>query len=276
MSRQDHRNYDAALEKLRAEAMLRQQKEPKFKWQDSLTLVGVILAAAGFIAEDTAIIIVCFMLSGLLICLSVYSHKEWKAWRYAISLLVVVLFSALSFRSYTKSVELELSLLHGRLFPSEEATPANSCPDFKGDGVLILMGFVTSYVDQFPHTVLMVDKQPRLVVNRDADKSVWISLDIFGADGKIIASLDRDGFTVRERSYFKFTRKDRSSLTIVDEYKQEVLNVRYVNPKAIWINAVLRYPGSNPTVLRGSDGGGICTAHAGSAEVDIETKPEHH
>jgi len=277
LSRQDHRNYDAALQKLRTEAM-QQSKEPKFKWQDSFAIVGAFLTIASFISEDTPIVIGTFILSALLICLSIYTHKEWKGWRYAISLSVVVLFFALSFRAYTKSVERELSLLHGRLFPSDETTPANSCSgdDFKGDGVLILMGFLTSYVDQFPHTVLSVDKQPRLVVNRDTDKSVWISLDINGADGKIIASLDRDGFTVREHSYFKFIRKDRSSLAIVDEFKQEVLNVRYVNPKAIWINAVLRYPGSNPAVLHGSDGGGICTAHSGISEVEITTKPEHH
>jgi hypothetical protein len=135
------------------------------------------------------------------------------------------------------------------------------------------MGFVTSYVDQFPHTVLMVDDKPRLVVHKESDGAVWLSLDIFGADGKIIATLDEDGFTVRPGSYFKLTKRDKSSLRIVDEYDDEVLNVRYVNPHAIWFNALLRYPGSNPVSLKGSAGGGICTAHGGTAEVNIKTKP---
>lgn len=165
--------------------------------------------------------------------------------------------------------------LQGRLLPSNEATPPNYCNEvINGSGILILMGFVTSYVDQFPHTVLMVDDTPRLVVHKESDGTIWLSLDIFGADGKIIASLDEDGFTVRPGSYFKMTRKDKSSLRIVDEYNEEVLNVRYVNPQAIWFNALLRYPGSNPVSLKGSAGGGICTAHAFSAEINLRTRPQ--
>lgn len=171
--------------------------------------------------------------------------------------------------------------LQGKLFPSDEPTPANSCNTFAGDGtlsiggdgILILMGFASSYVDRFPHTVLMVDEQPCLVVHKESDGVVWLSLDIFGADGKIIASLDEDGFTVRPGSYFKLTKKDKSSLRIVDDYNEEVLNVRYVNPHAIWLNALLRYPGSDRVTLKGSTGGGICTAHSGIAEIAINTKP---
>ena len=132
------------------------------------------------------------------------------------------------------------------------------------------MGRTASYVDQFPHTVVEVDGHPRLTVNRK-DKNAQISLDVFGPDGKIIAALDDEGFTVRQGSFFKFVHPDWSSLRIVDEYNEEVLNVRYVNPKAIWINAILRYPGSNP-VIAGSDSKGICTAHAGQAEINVQTK----
>ena len=280
VSRQDHRKHDVEIErqrKIQAEAE-RQNRGFRFRWVDSLTVVGVLLAIPSLISEDTILVIGCFVVSALLICLSVYSHKEWKSWRYVIAPLIIVLFSGLSVRAYTKGMERELSRLQGRLFPSNEPTPANWCSSryLDGDGVFILMGFATSYVDQFPHTVISVDKQPRLVVHRDADKTIWISLDIFGGDGRIIAELGKDGFTVREHSYFKFTRKDRSSLAIVDEFKQEVLNVRYVNPRAIWINAVLRYPNSNPVIFRGSEGGGICTAHAGTAEIEFTTKPEQH
>jgi len=49
MSREDHRQYDAALQKLRAEAEAIQKQAPKFKWQDSLTLVGVLLTVTAFI-----------------------------------------------------------------------------------------------------------------------------------------------------------------------------------------------------------------------------------
>lgn len=206
------------------------------------------------------------------------SLVNYRLLKWGVSCFLLVI-SVLGIRLINK-VELnrELTLLHGRLLPSDEVTPPNSCSDLgvgtTGDGVLVLMGFATSYVDSFPHTVISVDEQPRLVVNRDADKSVWLALDILGADNKVIAELGRDGFHVREHSYFKFSRNDRSSLEIIDEYGQEVLNVRYVNPRAIWINAVLRYPGSNPVIFHGSGGGGICTEHAGKTEINFSTKPK--
>jgi hypothetical protein len=74
MSREDHRQYDAALQKLRDEAEAIQKQAPKFKWQDSLTLVGVLLAVIAFISDDTPYVIGFFLASALLICLSVRSH----------------------------------------------------------------------------------------------------------------------------------------------------------------------------------------------------------
>jgi hypothetical protein len=162
--------------------------------------------------------------------------------------------------------------LQGRLIPSNEKTPENSCPTLGTGGIFILIGFATSYVERFPHTVVMVDDQPRLTVHRETDGKVWVALDIFGADGKIIATLDEDGFTVRQGSYFKM-RQDKHSLRIVDEYNAEVLNVRYVNPSAIWVNALLRYPGSKPVSLKGSNGGGMCSIHSGTADINIRTVP---
>jgi hypothetical protein len=97
------------------------------------------------------------------------------------------------------------------------------------------MGVATSWVTQFPHTIIEVDNTPRLVVDRGADKSISISLNILGSDNKIIVELNKNQFTVSPHNYFKMVRKDRSSLTVFDDYNKEVLSVRYLNPKAIWI-----------------------------------------
>src|SRR6266566_4139923 len=104
MSREHHRQYDAALQRLRAEAEAIQKQAHKFKWQDSLTLVSVLLTAIAFISEETPYVIGCFLASALLICLSVRSHKDWGWWRYGISVSVIVLFSFLSIRAYTNDV----------------------------------------------------------------------------------------------------------------------------------------------------------------------------
>lgn len=279
MSKKDKERYDRLLADYRAlqSFVADMVEQPRFKWQDCLTLVGVVLTLAGYVLENAAFVTGCFAISTVLICISVRGHKEWKTWRYLVCIVVVGMFSYCSFHAYDLVTRKELSALTNRLVPSNESTPPNACGDryAEGSGLLILMGGVTSYVDQFPHTIVSVDDTPRLTVNKKGDFA-QISLDVFGPDGKIIASLDDDGFNVRQGSFFKFQRKDKSSLRIVDEYNEEVLNVRYINPKAIWINAILRYPGSKPVIIQGSAGDGICTAHAGVAEINVETREKKH
>jgi hypothetical protein len=45
-------------------------------------------------------------------------------------------------------------------------------------------------------------------------------------------------------------RKDRSNLRIVNQYNQEVLNMRYLNPQTLRINALLHYPGYLPLIIK--------------------------
>lgn len=263
--RKQLRDCESALEK--------KAREPKFKWQDSLSVVGAILALAPFLTEDAPLLL-CFIASALLLCISIRSHKEWRGWRYLLSVLVIGMFSLASYKAYFNAREKNLTKLQNVLIPADEPTPPNPCSTHISpaeNGLFIMTGQTTSYVDRFPHTVISVDEQPRLTVNRK-DKNAQISLDVFGPDGKIIANLDDDGFTVRQGSFFKFRRNDESSLRIVDEYNEEVLNVHYVNPHVIWLNAILRYQGSEPVIFRGSAGGGICTAHAGKSEIEVTTK----
>lgn len=237
MSRQDHRNYDGALQKLRAEAMQR-QTEPKFKWQDSLTLVGIVLTVVAFVSEDTPIVIGCLAFSALMICLSVCSHKEWKAWRYAMSLTVIVLFSALSFRAYTKSVKRELSLLHGGLVPANDPDPPNLC-SLVDDELGLYFGEMQVKASRFPLTVIEIAKKPAVVMDRNADGSLSLSLDVRSKDGRIIAKLDRNVLTINQNNYLSMERKDRSSLSVTDQNGREVLRARYLNRRAFRLSAYL-------------------------------------
>lgn len=188
------------------------------------------------------------------------------------SALVFLFFAGFVFLTALIREEKELSSLHGTLIPANDPLPPNPCPRVPENALLIYMGFATSWVTQFPHTIIEVDETPRLVVDRNQDSSIAISLEILGADGKVIAELNKNEFAVSPHSYFRMERKDRSSLVVFDDFKNEVLNVRYLNPKAIWINAELKYPGSNPVVFRGPGGGGICTGASGRAEIGFGTK----
>ncbi len=59
MTRQDHRKHDAELEqqrKLEAEAE-KKNIGFRFRWVDSLTVVGILLAIPGLISEDTLVVL---------------------------------------------------------------------------------------------------------------------------------------------------------------------------------------------------------------------------
>jgi hypothetical protein len=120
---------------------------------------------------------------------------------------------------YSKQLERELASLHGWLIPANDPLPPNTCRGVPDDALLVYMGFATSYATKFPHTIIEVDKKPRLIIDRNSANSLAVSVDIFGADGNIIAALEKNEFTINEHNYFKMARKDRSSLSIVDNQK---------------------------------------------------------
>src|SRR6266481_6946870 len=65
----------------------------------------------------------------------------------------------------------ELSSLNGVLIPADDPMLPNSCRQIPDDALLIYMGFATSWVTQFPHTIIEVDGTPRLVIDHAEDKS---------------------------------------------------------------------------------------------------------
>lgn len=273
MSKEQNRRYQDLYEKyrnLQDLLLAKESEERKFKYQDSLAIVGAIMAIAPFLSEDAPLLL-CFAASVGLLCVSIRSHQEWGKWRYLAAIVVIMVFTSASVNAYNKARERNLGKLKNELIAGNQPTPNNACfSKFgHGPGVMLLMGSITSYVEQFPHTIVAVDGKPRLIVDRNG-KTAQINLEIYGPDEKIIAALDNDGFTIRQGSFFKFDHRDDSSLRIVDEYNEEVLNVRYLNPHALWINALLRYEGSGPVSIKGEPSGGLCTAFNGVAEIGIE------
>ncbi len=105
LSRDDHKQYDAALQRLRAEAEAIRRKEPKFKWQDALAVVSAFLALVSLFGDDVRPQIGCFVLSALLLCVSFFSHKNWGQGRYIASLLVLITFGGFSYHTYVKSLQ---------------------------------------------------------------------------------------------------------------------------------------------------------------------------
>ena len=92
--------------------------------------------------------------------------------------------------------------ISGSLLPASDPTP-RVCPGPelpKGvvpkRAVVLVYGGNMSVIDQFPQQVIVDHDIPILTVDRDLHGGVVVTVDIFGADGKIIASIEKNKFAV--------------------------------------------------------------------------------
>ena len=184
------------------------------------------------------------------------TSSDWKtdrSWQSFPVFFIFIVFCASVLITYQFEIQVGLSKLDGRLYPSNEPLPVKGCGKIEDDTLAIFIGKFEALTREFPHTVLKVKGNNALVLNRSEDGSIALSLDIRDADNKIITQFTDGEFTVNQNNILKMRRKDRSSLQVIDQYGVEVLNVRYFNSQAIWIDAILRYPKVNPIVLTGSN-----------------------
>lgn len=164
--------------------------------------------------------------------------------------------------------------LNGRLIPASEPTPENVCPPAQGDSVLLFLGDVgdqnTILVTHFPHTAVAIqDVGPAITLDRASDGSIGVVMDIRSKDRRIIARLSPNGFVVNKNNFLEM-RKDRSSVVVIDEYGNEVLNAHYLNRNAFVLKGILTYPDRNPVPLSLAPRvRHICLANAGSVDLMI-------
>jgi len=169
----------------------------------------------------------------------------------------------------------ELSQLRGWLYPANDPLPlTNACSKIITENGLLVF-FNHEWVgggDRFPHTVLRVKAKDIITLDRRSDGSIGISLDVFGKDGKIIAKIEKGRFAINQNNILEMVRSDKNSLRIIDQTGAQVLSIRYFNPQAIWVDAVLHYPGYPYKIeMRGS---GLeatnCAYNSGRADISIE------
>ena len=165
----------------------------------------------------------------------------------------------------------------GFLLPDGKPDPPSFCtgdnanvPPFarvNPNALKIFMGRNEAFGSNF---ALRVHKQDRMVIDRDQAGRIALSLDILDDQGKIIVSFEKGHFTVAQSNILDMRRPDRSTLVIRDQYKNTVLDVRYLNKKSLEISGLLRYPGVGPVLIpKTSAVNGIC-AGEGNVDFDIE------
>ncbi len=169
--------------------------------------------------------------------------REWKRSAVIIGVMIsvtVVLSVAIKLKYFpTPEPEPEFS---GTLIPTNEPTPKTDayCLRIPPNPFGIYYGDSVAYFDGQPATIVEISKIPLLKVTKN-DNEIRISAKLFDEDGKIVAEITDNEFSINRNNFFEKKRPDRSSLIVRDQKGVEVLNVRYVNSSAIKVSGLFRY-----------------------------------
>jgi hypothetical protein len=165
---------------------------------------------------------------------------------------------------FKRQEELSKSL-GGRLLPGNQPF-THLCEAPKGSVVVLYGDHMGSIVSTFPHLVVASRHLgPFISLDRSWDGSIRVLMDVRSEDRKIIVRLDEDGFVVN-RSNSLEVKTDRSSLSVIDEYGDEVLNIRYLNPREISVSGTLQF-GKEKVSLTPANISGVCLDTAGMPGV---------
>lgn len=131
---------------------------------------------------------------------------------------------------------------HGWLLPANEWVPPvcgnNLGLEYK---TLWIPGMPVAAAG-FPITIIKIFNEDLLSIGI-VENALAVSAKIFSPDGRSIAIIKDNEFTVNMNNVMKKENPDFSTLVVFDQYAREVINVRYMNPKVIRIRALLRYKG---------------------------------
>ena len=207
------------------------------------------------------------------------SFWPYRAWKWGAVSAFVAAF--VFFLSLTNKVELsrELNLNHGWLVAADDPTPPNPCRSVPQNALLVMLGSNTVYGTQFPQHVLMLKNDRILDLNRDGKGRVSVSTDLYDEKGDIVVEIKENKFTVANDA-FEISRPDLSTLSVTIKHKKErVLDIRYLNPRAVQISGIFRHP--DDPVLEVREGQSFldgrllrvsnnCVGDAGNADIHIE------
>ena len=103
----------------------------------------------------------------------------------------------------------------GRLRPARDADPPvpPDCHKNSPDSFAVFYGGAVAYTAQGDITIIEVASQPLLSVNRTPE-GLSISARIYSQDGRIVAEIVDNKFTINQNNYFKRECPDKSTLIV--------------------------------------------------------------
>jgi hypothetical protein len=220
----------------------------RFRRSDAVALIAAPMVVVAFTVGGVIVPTICLCLAAGVIVLAIARHDElgWES-RGAICALVVSAGLLITVVLYRVNLATELKQQVAPLVAAALPPPVSSnCPIPKGD-VALYLGNTVSVITVFPHVVFRVHGDDVFVIERDSS-GVLVSFQAFDDRGNVVVRLARNQFVaVNPASHVE--RPSPSNLIVFDDQGTKVLDVQFLNPQAIKITGILRYPGAEPIVI---------------------------
>lgn len=216
--------------------------------RDALALLAIPLIVAAFKAQNAVFATLCLCLAGTILVFAIARHEElpWKQ-RFAVGALILAADLAALFYLYRVNTVRELKEQVAPLIAAALPQPVSSnCPIPK-NAVALYLGNRVSVITEFPHVVFRAHGDETLRIDR-VSSDLLITFRLFNDSGALVASLARNTFTTTN-SVAHVERPDVSHLLVFDDRGTQVLDVEFLNPQAIKLTGILRYPGVDPIII---------------------------
>jgi hypothetical protein len=221
----------------------------RFRPSDAIAFAAAPLVVVAFVAGGTIFPTISLCLAGAAVVFAVASRGE-LAWQRRFALYAVAVILDVALLSYLFKVNLakELRQRSAPLIAATLPPPVSSnCPIPKG-AVALYLGNITSVVTAFPHVVFKVRGDDVLVIGRDSS-GLLVTFVVFDDGGNLVARLEKNRLIARNPAS-RVERPNTSNLSVFDAQDTEVLGVQFLNPQAVRITGILRYPQVDPIVIR--------------------------
>jgi len=216
--------------------------------RDAVALLALPLAVVAFKVGNAVFATLCLTLAGAVIVLAIAGHDE-VAWKRRLAVCTVVFAADLGALLYLYRVEKaeELRQQVAPLVAAALPEPVSSNCPIPRNAVGLYLGNRISVISEFPHVVFRAHGDDVLRIDRQATDLV-ISFRVFNDSGTLVARLDRNTFTATN-SASHVERPDPSNLIVFDDQDTKILDVQFLNPQALKMTGILRYPGVDPIVI---------------------------
>ncbi len=130
--------------------------------------------------------------------------------------------------------------LSGVLKPSNESNPMLEIP-VPQNALLINFGSNFAFSTQSSFVAVRIANDDVLTVSRSRE-GISLNAHVYSADGRIVAGIENNEFTINPNNYFKKKRPDKSTFIVYNQSGEEALNVRFANPRYMLVTGTFHLP----------------------------------